>query len=125
MSVFSIVVYCSLIIENNCNFIFIIWLHVSNISGWINLSFVSGVCIVMRLLDLDFRSASTNDKRTTHLYHIIYIAAYGQENKVVNDYTYVLYTACCNVYYIWFVYLIIDVVVTFQTLICGISNAST
>ena len=33
---------------------------------------------------------------------------------LVNDYTYVLYTAFCNVYYTLFVYLIIDVVVTFK-----------
>ena len=84
---------------------------------------MSGVYIVMRLLDRDFRPASTNEKRTTHLDHIIYIIyiififivtyilAYGQENKVDNDYTNVLYTACCNVYYTRFVYLIIDVIV--------------
>ena len=72
---------------------------------------MSGVYIGMRLLDRDFRPASTNEKRTTHLDHIIYILAYGQENKVDNDYTNVLYTACCNVYYTRFVYLIIDVIV--------------
>ena len=73
----------------------------------------------MRLLGRDFRPASTNEKRTTHLDPIIYTAAYAQENKVVNDCTYILYTACCNVYYTWFVYLIIDVVVTFKTLTYG------
>ena len=68
----------------------------------------------MRLLDRDCRPASTNEKRTTHLDHIIDVAAYGEENKVVNDYTNVLYTAFGNVYYTRFVYLIIYVIVTFK-----------
>ena len=74
-----------------------------------------GVCIVMRLLNRDFRPASTNEKRTTHLDHILYVAAYGEKNKVVNDYTNALYTVFGNVYYTRFVYLIIDVIVTVKT----------
>ena len=86
---------------------------------------LSGVCIVMRLLNRVFRPASTNEKRTTHLDHILYVAAYGEKNKVVNDYTNALYSVFGNVYYTRFVYLIIDVIVTFKTPTCGISNTST
>ena len=85
---------------------------------------MSGVCIVLCLLDLDFCPASfTYEQRTSNNAQYNFITAYGQEKKVVNDYIYALYTACCNVYYTWFVYLFIDVVVTFETLICSISNA--
>ena len=70
----------------------------------------------MRLLDIDFRLGSfTYEQRTTNNAKHNFITAYGQENTVVNDYTiYILYTAFCNVYYTLFVYLIIDVVVTFK-----------
>ena len=81
--------------------VFVHVLNLSNIYGSI-LLITCVRCLLLLCAYFTFISAQhplrmNNERQTTHLLHN-FIAAYGQENKVVNDYTYVLYTACLNIY---------------------------